>query len=199
MTVSSAIAMLALGLSESVFFAVLDGLDKPVGFLGVISTFQGIGAMAAGVAVTSLLRRCGEVRLLLIALGTATVAALAVDSTAVVVVLIGAAMFGAALPGLIVASTTMLQQRTPNPVMGRTAAAFDLATGLPYALSIGLGAVLLAFVSYRAIILGMAAGLALATFLAAQWLPPAAEPATPPPIATLGRRPCPAGVAPSAP
>ena len=42
-------AMLALGLAESVFFAVVDeGLHKPVTFLGVLQSAMGVGAIAGG-------------------------------------------------------------------------------------------------------------------------------------------------------
>ena len=167
MTVASIITMLSLGLSEAVFFAVLDGLGKPVTFLGVISTVQGVGAIVAGTVVTVLLRRVGEARIFVAALASATVAALAVAVTNVSVVLVGTLLFGAALPALVIATTTVLQLHTPNAIIGRAGAAFDLATGLPYTLAIGLGAGLLATVNYRLILVGMAVGLGTATVYAA--------------------------------
>ncbi len=171
MTAASILTMGALGCSESVFFAVLDGLGKPVTYLGVVTTVQGVGAIAVGATLTVLVGRLGEVRVLTAALGVATVAALAVDSHAVAGVLVGAFLFGAALPALIIATTTVLQRHTPNPIMGRASAAFDLATGLPYTLAIGASALLLAVVSYRVVLLGMAAGLAAATVYAWVRLP----------------------------
>jgi len=56
--------------------------------------------------------------------------------------LLGAALLGAALPIINVAALTLLQHTTPNPLMGRVTAAFDLANTVPYTVSIALGAVL---------------------------------------------------------
>ena len=179
MTTASIITMLALGLTEAVFFAVIEGLDRPVEFLGVIATFQGIGSIVAGIAVTASIRRLGEARVLVTALAAATTAAVGVNVNAVPVVLAATVLFGAALPAMIVASTTLLQQETPNQLMGRTAAAFDLATGVPYTASIGIGAGLLAVTSYHTILIGMATGLATATAYAGARLPHARSSAIP--------------------
>ena len=57
------ICMLSLGISESVYFAVVDeGLGRPVEFVGVLSAVQGVGAILAGVATPGIIRRTGELR-----------------------------------------------------------------------------------------------------------------------------------------
>ena len=61
--VATVICMLAIGISESVFFAVVDqGLGKPVEFVGVLGAIQGVGAILAGITITALIRRTGELR-----------------------------------------------------------------------------------------------------------------------------------------
>jgi MFS family permease len=173
MTVASIITMLTFGFAESVFFAVIDGLGKPVTFLSVLSTFQGVGAIASGVAVTGVIRRIGEVRIFVAALAGCAVACALCALQQLPVVLGAVVVIGAALPALIVSTMTALQHRTPNALMGRVSAAFDLATGLPYTVSIGVGALLVSVLDYRIILLGMAGGLALAAGYAALRLPSA--------------------------
>jgi len=179
MSVATVIAMLMFGFAESVFFAVLDGLGEPVTFLGVLATFQGVGAVASGVAVTALIGRIGEVRLLVGALAGCAVA-VALCALPILPVVLGAVMvFGAALPALIVSTVTALQHRTPNRLMGRVSAAFDLATGLPYVASIGVGALLVATLDYQVILLGMTVGLAVATAMRRCGCPLRTTPAAP--------------------
>ncbi|MEW2513792.1 hypothetical protein [Streptomyces sp. NPDC046870] len=48
-TLAAVLAVVAFGFSESVLFAVADaGLHRPPAFLGVLSSLQGAGAIAAG-------------------------------------------------------------------------------------------------------------------------------------------------------
>lgn len=171
LTVASVIVLLSFGLAESVFFALIDGLGKPVEFLSVISTVQGAGAIAAGVTVTAMVSRLGEVRMLVVGLVAATIGVALTATGVLAAVLVGVAIFGAALPTLIVASMTALQKHTPNALMGRVNAAFDVVTGIPYTLSIALGALLVGVLDYRLILGLMAAGLATATCYAALRLP----------------------------
>ena len=175
MTVAAVITLLTFGLAESLFFAVLDALGKPVTFFGVLATFQGIGSLAAGAVVTLAIRRLGEVRLMILSLAVATVSTALVSVRSLAVVLVAVTIFGAALPALIVATMTALQLRTPNELMGRVSAAFDLATGAPYVVSVAIGAVLVTMLDYRLIIAVMTLGLLLATLYAARRLPTAQE------------------------
>jgi len=60
---STGAALLAVGFSETIIFAVIDqGLHRAPSFLGVLSTLQGVGAIAGGVTAARLLRRVGDVR-----------------------------------------------------------------------------------------------------------------------------------------
>ncbi len=58
------ICMLAIGIAESVFFAVVDeGLGKPVEFIGVLGAVQGVGAIMRRASPSPILiRRTGELR-----------------------------------------------------------------------------------------------------------------------------------------
>jgi MFS family permease len=160
-------AMLALGLGESVFFAVVDqGLHKPVTFLGVLQSAMGVGAIAGGVLITVLIPRTGERRpvsagLALVAAG----AALSMVPSAWVVALAMVSL-GAGLPITVVCITTLLQRHTPAAIQGRVFTTFETLTGVPQVASIATGAALVGFVDFRILLSAMAAGLGLAAVYA---------------------------------
>jgi MFS family permease len=162
------VTMLALGLSESVFFAVIDdGLHRPVTFLGVLQSVMGVGAVAGGLAITAVIRRTGELRpvavsLVLVALGPALSL---LPSTAAVVVAV--LFFGAGLPVAVVCITTILQRRTPPEIQGRVFTTFETLTGVPQVLSIAAGAALVSVVDFHVILAVMTVGLLLAAAYAA--------------------------------
>ena len=162
--------MLALGISESVYFAIVDeGLGRPVEFVGVLSAVQGVGAILAGVTITGVIRRTGELRP--IAWGFASLAVgvgAARRPAALLPVAVGVLLFGAGLPVLIVCMTTAIQRRTPAGLQGRAFTAFELFAGVPQLLSILGGAVAVTLVDYRIPLAVMGLGLAAAGFYS--WL-----------------------------
>ncbi len=162
------VAMLALGLSESVFFAVIDeGLHRPVTFLGVLQSVMGVGAVVGGLAITSLVRRTGELRPVAVGLGLVALgpALSLLPSTAAVVVAF--LFFGAGLPVTIVCITTILQRRTPPEIQGRVFTTFETLTGVPQVLSIAVGAALVSIVDFHVILAVMTVGLAISALYAA--------------------------------
>ena len=57
-TVVSAWAFSIIGLNETIVFAVIgQGLHRPPSFFGLVSSVQGAGSVADGLAMTALLRR----------------------------------------------------------------------------------------------------------------------------------------------
>ena len=167
--VTTVICMLALGISESAFFAIVDeGLGRPVEFVGVLSAVQGVGAILAGVAITGVIRRTGELRPM--AWGLAALAAgVALWTTGLLLpVTVGSLLFGAGLPVLIVCITTAIQRRTPTGLQGRAFTAFELVAGVPQLLSILGGALAVTLVDYRIPLSVMGLGLAAAGFYS--WL-----------------------------
>ena len=192
--VATVICMLALGISESVFFAIVDeGLGRPVEFVGVLSAVQGVGAILAGVTITGVIRRTGELRPM--AWGFAVLAVgVALWTTGVLLpVFVGALLFGAGLPVLVVCLTTAIQRRTPSGRQGRAFTAFELFAGVPQLLSILGGAVAVTLVDYRIPLTVKGLGLAAAGVYS--WLQ-LREEATPEDGARAGQSalPDPAGV-----
>jgi predicted MFS family arabinose efflux permease len=148
-----ALCILVFGFSESVIYALLDGYDKPATWVAAIVTAQGVGAIGGGLSSSSLVRRIGEV--------AGCVAGLAVAALSILVmaaaqqfwlVLAAAAVMGAAMPLMMVAFMTLLQRRTPQAIMGRVSAAVEVVMGVPQAISLALGSLLVVILSYRTIL-----------------------------------------------
>lgn len=147
-----AFGVLVVGFIESGIFAYTDrGLHRPPAFVGVLVTVQGVGGLLGGLAAATVVRRLGEVGavgggMVAFAAGTAglTYPHLAVGFPAM-------AVAGVGLPVVIVGFMTLMQRRTPAPLIGRASAAADALITGPQAVSIGLGAILVSIVDYSLI------------------------------------------------
>jgi MFS family permease len=163
------LTLVVIGFAETSLYAVLDAYGKPPTFVAVVSTIQGVGAVAAGLLSSRIIGAIGEVATMVVgfvvlAAGLGVVAA----TGALWVMLAGCAIIGLALPPLFVGFTTLLQKRTPQEVMGRASMAVEVVMSTPQALSMAIGAALVAIVSYRVIFLIMAvAAVASASYITA--------------------------------
>ncbi len=192
-TLAVGIALLVVGFTETLVFAVADqGLHRSPSFVGVLEVAMGVGAIAGGLTAGAAVRRYGETLvgaagLVLFAAGSALLTAPLVG-----VVLPGMAVLGAGVPWLIVALFTLLQRLTPGHLQGRTYSAVDVLVGIPQTLSIGIGAGLVAVVDFRVLLVTMAAvvcasGVWLATrAVGAVRVRPAPAPAGADPMAASG-------------
>src|SRR4051794_17557593 len=158
-----ALALLGMGFTESAIYAVLDGFDKPVTYVSVIVAVQGVGAVAGGLASSTVVKRIGEVAGCVAGLVAIVVGILIIAAThSFVVVCLATASFGAAIPTIIVSLMTLVQRRTPQAIMGRVSTAVEVVMAAPQAISLALGALLVVVLSYRQIFVIMAAVTALA-------------------------------------
>ena len=167
-TVALGLGLLVLGFSESAVYAVADAFGRPPTFVGPIISVQGAGAVVGGLVASRLVRRLREpgtlvTGLLLLAIGLGGVA-VAPDVWQLFVVV---AVLGAGIPIVVVAFNTLLQRRTPGPLMGRVSTFTEVLTTTPQALSIAVGALLVTVLDYRVIFAAMAGG----TLVAAAYLP----------------------------
>lgn len=162
-TFSLGLCLLVVGFSESAIYAVIDAFGKPPEFVGPVLALQGLGAVAGGLVAGRVVRRLGEPLSIVVGLSVMAVGLLGVaGAVALWQLLAVVALLGAGLPVLLVAYTTLLQRETPSRLMGRVSTATDVLITTPQALSIGLGAVLVGVLDYRAIFLVMALGVAVA-------------------------------------
>jgi hypothetical protein len=72
-------------------------------------------------------------------------------------VLVAMAGVGLCVVWINVGAITLIQRRTPGPLLGRVDATLEFAIVVPQAASIALGAALIAAVNYRILLLAMAA------------------------------------------
>jgi MFS family permease len=150
LTLGLGAALLVIGFSETLIFAVTsESLHRSPSFIGALSAFQGVGAIAGGVTAATLLRRIGDVRLtglgvLVFGVGCALllVPRLAVIAPAV-------AVAGVGIAWAVVALATSYQRRSPAELQGRVSAAANMLFSVPQTISIALGAVLVTVIDYR--------------------------------------------------
>lgn len=167
-TLALGLSMLVIGFTESAAFSVVTvGLHHSASFVGVTMTVQGIGAVGGGLTAAPLLKRMAEGMLTALALGFVVAAVLLLILPVTALVLAGMVLAGFAGPWLIVAATTAIQRRTPAALLGRVSGAFGLGLTVPQTVSIGLGAALIAVVSYRVLLLVIAVVVGLAAALLA--------------------------------
>jgi MFS family permease len=163
LTVTAAIVVTAYGLSETIPFAVVsNGLHKPAAFVGVLTAAQGAGAVIAGIAAGSLIRKFSESTLAVLGMMSAGAGYLLLIPAYLPSVLAGSALLGASLSWIIAGIMTLFQRQTPPELMGRTDAAFTFCYAVPQTVAIAAGAGLIAAVSYRVMLLIIAAIMTLA-------------------------------------
>jgi MFS family permease len=166
MALAGAVSVLAIGFSETLLFAIPEGLHRPPSFAGVLIFASGVGAVCGALTTTRALARHGELRTGGLGLAILAIGALATADASVAVVLAGKALFGFGLPWLIVAAYTLIQRASPAHLQGRVYSAMEIAIGLPQTISIALGAVLVTLIDYRLLIVAEA----LLTAAAGLWL-----------------------------
>jgi MFS family permease len=150
---ATGVCLLVVGFSETVIFAVLDqGLHRSASFFGVLSSLQGVGAIAGGVTAARLMRRVGDVKLVGLGMGLFALGEFSFVSSSLPVVLVGIAIAGAGIAWLIVGFATAIQLRSPARLQGRVAGAADTLVSTPQTVSIALGAALVTLLDYRLLV-----------------------------------------------
>jgi MFS family permease len=154
--VCTAGAVLVVGFSETLIFAVVDqGLHRPPAFFGVLLSCMGVGAIAGGLTAAPLLRRLGDARLVGLGLALFAIGDAFFATHSLALVIGGIVVAGTGLPWALVALGTAIQLRSPAHLQGRVASAADMALSLPQTISIALGAALSTVVDYRVLVLVM--------------------------------------------
>jgi hypothetical protein len=153
---ATGLCLLFVGFSETVIFAVLDqGLHRSPSFFGVLSSLQGVGAIAGGLTASRVLRRLGDVKLVGIGMGLFALGELSFVSSSLPLVLAGIAVAGAGIAWFIVGFATGIQLRSPARLQGRVAGAAETLVGTPQTVSIALGAALVTVFDYRIMVVLM--------------------------------------------
>lgn len=178
---STGAALLVVGFSETIIFAVLDqGLHRPPSFLGVLSSLQGIGAIAGGVTAPRGLRTLGDLRVAGLGMAGFALGELSFVSSSLPLVAVGVVVAGFGVSWFIVGLMTALQVRTPLRLQGRVASAAEVFISTPQTVSIAVGAALIAVVDYRLLVVTESVAVALcAAYLLSRPTVAPAEPESP--------------------
>jgi hypothetical protein len=154
----SAIAFGVLGVSETIIYAVVgQGLHRPATFVSVLLSLQGAGAIVSGLTAASLMRRMGAARTVGLSLACFAFGAGLYQSGSLPLVLAGTLLDGLGVVWLSVGLFTAMQEHTPPRLQGRVNAAASTMLITPQTVSIAVGAALINVVSYRLLLLVMAA------------------------------------------
>ena len=107
---STGAALFVVGFSETIIIAVIDqGLHRPPSFLGVLSSLQGVGAIAGGLTAVRGLRRLGDVRLAGIGMAGFAVGDFTFISSSLPLIAVGIMVAGFGVSWLIVGLMTAVQ------------------------------------------------------------------------------------------
>jgi MFS family permease len=164
------------GVTACSFAVIGQGLHRPPSFFGIYSGVQGAGSVAAGIALTALLRRAGTARMIGLSLAWFALGATAYLSDSTVLVLAGGFADGAGVVWLVAVTGSAIQRYTPPRLQGRAQAAWTMVVVTPQTLSIAAGAALISYLSYRVMLLAIIA--VLAACAAVILIRPAPEPLT---------------------
>ncbi|MEO7060566.1 MAG: MFS transporter [Lapillicoccus sp.] len=155
--VAFGLMLLVLGFTEASIYAIVDVFGRPVEFVSVIVTVQGVGAILGGLSATWWVRRIGEVGAIAVGLVVLTLGLAIVAATShLAVFLVAVPIVGYSIPLLIVAFMTLVQRRTPLRLMGRVSTSIEVVMGGPQAISLAVGALLVTLLDYHLIFLVMA-------------------------------------------
>jgi MFS family permease len=155
LTIGVAAALLVAGFSETLIFALAAALHRSPAFIGVLGTFQGVGAILGGLTAARMLKRMGELRLAGIGLGLFGLGDVCWLVPRLAVILPSMAVAGLGIVWAIVALATAYQRRSPAEVQGRVAAAANMLFSVPQTISIAAGAALITLIDYRFEIVAM--------------------------------------------
>ncbi|GAA4512341.1 MFS transporter [Actinoallomurus oryzae] len=160
MTIATAVGFLVIGINESTLFAVVgEGLHRPPAFVGVLASAQGVGAIGGGLLAARLIGSVGELAAIAIGMATLGVGNGLLVSPWPPVVFAGMVVGGLGLATMVVGSTTVVQRRTPGPLIGRVSTTAETLTGGPQALSIAAGAALVSVVDYHLLLTVVTVGM----------------------------------------
>jgi MFS family permease len=153
-----ALATLMLGAIETISFAYVDqGLHRSPAFLGVLVTVQAVGGVLGGILAAPVVRRAGELAALVLGLLALSAGMAMMTLPILALAFVAMPVEGIGLPVVIVALTTLVQRRTPAPLVGRVSAVVGMLVDAPQALSIAASALLVSIVDFRLLLAGIAA------------------------------------------
>jgi MFS family permease len=162
MTLAMGAAFAMTGFASTTSFAVIDqGLGRPTEFYGVLAAVQGGGSILGGVTAAALIHRLGERTVVAIGLVMLGIGLGVMAVPEVWVVVACEVLVGLSIPWFVVGFVTLRQRLTPNRLQGRVSAFSSMALNGPQVGGTALGAVLIAFLDYRLLVIVMGLSVAM--------------------------------------
>ncbi|MCO5970424.1 MFS transporter [Actinoallomurus soli] len=125
----------------------------------MLTSAQGLGAIAGGLRVARLIARVGELTAIAIGLAAVGLGNGLYALPSLPVILIGLVITGVGQATTVVGFTTVIQRRTPGPLIGRVSTAAETLVTGPQTVSIAAGAALVSVVDYRLLLMIVTAGM----------------------------------------
>ena len=155
-----------IGLIDGSLYALIDALERPAEFAGIVLAAQGVGMALGALSSPRIIAHFGSLRSLILgilATGAAVVGIVA-GVALTVIALAFVAVAGLCLGVVLTSLGVLVQERVDQTVMGRAQATLQTAQTGPALATMILGAVLVAHVDFRFLYLSAAAGLLIAGF-----------------------------------
>jgi len=162
MTLAMGAAFAMTGFASTTSFAVIEqGLGRPAEFFGILASVQGGGSILGGITAAALIHRLGERRVVALGLVMLGVGLGVMAVPEVWVVVACEVLVGLSIPWFVVGFVTLRQRLTPNRLQGRVSAFTSMALNGPQVGGTASGAVLIAFLDYRVLVIAMGLSVAL--------------------------------------
>jgi MFS family permease len=162
MTLAMGAAFAMTGFASTTSFAVIErGLGRPAEFFGILASVQGGGSILGGITAAALIHRLGERRVVALGLVMLGVGLGVMAVPEVWVVVACEVLVGLSIPWFVVGFVTLRQRLTPNRLQGRVSAFTSMALNGPQVGGTASGAVLIAFIDYRVLVIAMGLSVAL--------------------------------------
>jgi predicted MFS family arabinose efflux permease len=167
LTVVLAAGFGAAGFVNAAVFPVMEqGLGVDAATLGLLVSFQGLGAVIGGATSSRLVARFGERRSVGIGMAMVTIGMIPMVGTSLAAVVVGIGVIGLGIPWILVAYSTLRQRLTPSRLQGRAAAAANVVINVPQTLAIVAAAAAIGWLDYRLIVLATIVLVAAAAVMA---------------------------------
>jgi MFS family permease len=156
-TIAISVALLMLGAIESLIFAYVGtGLHRTPAFIGVLVTAQGVGGLIGALLAGRIIARLGELVAVALGLFGFALSIALMTYPLLALGLVAMPFSGAGIALATIGFGTLMQTRTPGPLMGRVSTAAGALTSAAQAISVAAGAVLVSIVDYRILFAVMA-------------------------------------------
>jgi Na+/melibiose symporter-like transporter len=153
---AAGLAMIISAVAFATRYSLVDSLQRPPSFLGVLAGALGAGSILAGLASSRMISWLGERRLALVGLLNGVLGNLLLLIGTIPTAILGSLVAGFALPWTVLAVVNLSQRVTPDNLQGRVSAAVTLVLFAPQPLAHVVGAVAVGQLSYRWLYLGCA-------------------------------------------